>query len=277
MANKSGMDRLADLAHHAKALKDIIKAALRGGWHAAALQALKHYWPQLLTVALILLFLPLLIFLCLPAILFGFGSSGGGVTASMTLQATTVKGYYDRYAEYCTARIDEIKKTVIDGREDGGDDTVHEAPDREYTYEIVLTGGPMAENWFIALHSVATGNDLNAMSEQSVREFVEKSIVYTVEDMPAETAATTTHGTAATTTATAFHDDTVNDPPMPESSGTSESSTTSTTQPTKATKILTIRYLSPDEFMEYYSYSDADRNWAQLMVQTLQQGTSATG
>lgn len=37
MANKSGMDRLADLAHHAKALKDIIKAALRGGWHAAAL------------------------------------------------------------------------------------------------------------------------------------------------------------------------------------------------------------------------------------------------
>ena len=36
MANKSGMDRLADLAHHAKALKDIIKAALRGGWHAAA-------------------------------------------------------------------------------------------------------------------------------------------------------------------------------------------------------------------------------------------------
>lgn len=101
--------------------------------------------------------------------------------------------------------------------------------------------------------------------------------LYTVEDMPAETAATTTHGTAATTTATAFHDDTVNDPPMPESSGTSESSTTSTTQPPKATKILTIRYLSPDEFMEYYSYSDADRNWAQLMVQTLQQETSTTG
>lgn len=42
----------------------------------------------------------------------------------------------------------------------------------------------MEENWFIALHSVTTGNDLNAMSEQSVREFVEKSIVYTVEDMP---------------------------------------------------------------------------------------------
>ena len=96
MANKSGMDRLADLAHHVKALKDIIKAALRGGWHAAALQALKHYWPQILAIALVLLFLPLLIFLCLPAMLFGFGSSGGGATASMSFQATTVKGYYGR-------------------------------------------------------------------------------------------------------------------------------------------------------------------------------------
>ena len=277
MANKSGMDRLADLAHHAKALKDIIKAALSGGWHAAALQAVKHYWPQILAVALVLLFLPLLIFLCLPAMLFGFGSSGGGATASMSLQAATVKGYYGRYAEYCTARIDEIKKTVIDGSEGGGDGTVHKPPDQEYNYEIVLAGTPMEENWFIALHSVTTGNDLNAMSEQSVREFVEKSIVYTVEDKLAETETTTTAATAATTTATAFYDDTVNDPPMPESSGASESSTTSTTQPPAATKILTIRYLSPDEFMDYYRYSDADRNWVQLMVQTLQQETSSTG
>ena len=277
MANKSGMDRLADLAHHAKALKDIIKAALRGGWHAAALQAVKHYWPQILAAALVLLFLPLLIFLCLPAMLFGFGSSGGGATASMSLQATTVKGYYDRYAEYCAAHIDEIKKTVIDGGGSSGDDTVHKPPDQEYTYEIVLTGTPMEEDWFIALHSVTTGNDLNAMSEQSVREFVERSIVYTVEDKPAETETTTTAATAATTTATAFHDDTVNDPPMPESGGASESSTTSTTQPPAATTILTIRYLSPDEFMDYYRYSDADRNWAQLMVQTLQQETSSTG
>ena len=277
MANKSGMDRLADLAHHTKALKDIIKAALSGGWHAAALQAVKHYWPQILAVALVLLFLPLLIFLCLPAMLFGFGSSGGGATASMNGQAQAVKGYYDRYAEYCTARIDAIQKMVIEGGESSGDDTVHEAPDREYTYEIVLAGEPMEEDWFIALHSVTTGNDLNAMSEQSVREFVERSIVYTVEDKPAETETTTTAATAATTTATAFHDDTVNDPPMPESGGASESSTTSTTQPPAATKILTIRYLSPDEFMDYYRYSDADRNWAQLMVQTLHQETSSAG
>ena len=177
---------------------------------------------------------------------------------------------------YCTARIESIQKAVIAGDESGGDDTVHEVPDQEFNYEVVLTGTPMEENWFIALHSVTTSNDLNVMSEQSVREFVEKSIVYTVEDKPAETETTTT-GTAATTTATAFHDDTVNNPPVPESSGTSEISTTSATEPPAATKILKIRYLSPDEFMDYYRYSDTDRNWAQLMVQTLDQGTSSAG
>lgn len=277
MANKSGMDRLADLAHHAKALKDIIKAALSGGWQAAALQALKHYWPQILAVALVLLFLPLLIFLCLPAILFGFDSSSGGATASMSLQATTVKGYYDQYAAYCTVRIDEIKSVVMGEGDGGNDDTVHETPDQAYTYEVVLTGEPMEEDWFIALHSVTTGNDLNAMSEQSVKEFVERSIVYTVEDKQEETESGEETTTPPATTTTAFHDDTVNDPPMPESSGASESSTTSATEAPAATKILTIRYLSPSEFMDYYSYSDADRNWVQLMVQTLQQETSATG
>ena len=39
MANKSGMDYAYDFARNAQALKDIIKAAMRGGWHAAALKS----------------------------------------------------------------------------------------------------------------------------------------------------------------------------------------------------------------------------------------------
>lgn len=157
----------------------------------------------------------------------------------------------------------------------GGDDTIHETPDRTADYEVVLIGSPMEENWFIALHSVATGNDLNAMSEQSVKEFVEKSIVYTVEDKPT--------GTETTTTGTI---------PQPQRLFMTTRSMTRRcrkvvrrteavqlppTEPPAATKILKIRYLSPSEFMDYYSYSDADRNWVQLMVQTLQQGTSVAG
>lgn len=275
MAKKSGMEHIASAAQTAKALKDIIKAFMQGGWQAAAMQALKHYWPQILAVALVLLLLPVIIFCCLPAMLFGFGSSDGGTTASMNLQATTVKGYYSRYAAYCAARIEAIQNTVMGNGDSSKDDTVHEAPEDTEAYEVVLIGVPMEGNWFIALHSVAAGNDLNAMSEQSVRDFVEESIVYTVEDMPEESESEETVSSEETTSTTAesrHYDDTVHEPPSSENNHPSGSESEEETVPTK---ILTIRYLTPAEFMDYYAYSDADRNWAKLMVQTLQQETSA--
>ena len=53
MAKKSGLEVAGNLAHLAKALYDIIKAFMQGGWAAAALQALKHYWPQILAISLV--------------------------------------------------------------------------------------------------------------------------------------------------------------------------------------------------------------------------------
>lgn len=274
MANKSGMERIADAAQHAKALKDIVKALMQGGWHAAAIQAVKHYWPQILAICLVLL-LPVIIICCLPAMLFGFGSSTDTTVSGMNAQASTVSGYYDRYDEYCKARIEEIKKTVTGGSESsGGDDTVHQPEKNEnVSYETVISGEAMAKNWFIALHSVSTGNDLNAMTEQSVKDFVAKSIVYTVEDKPEETDGEDSSSESDSSSAGSDNsDDTAHEVEgnsSEESSGESNSS---------AVKILTIRYLTPLEFMEEYSYSDADRNWAQLMYRTLQEdGTSAGG
>ena len=46
MAKKSGGQIAGKLAHLAKALYDIIKAFMQGGWGAAALQTFKHYWPR---------------------------------------------------------------------------------------------------------------------------------------------------------------------------------------------------------------------------------------
>lgn len=257
MANKSGMERFSDLAHHAQALKDIIRAALSGGWHAAALQALKHYWPQILTIALVLLFLPLIIFLCLPAMLFGFADSGG----IDNTQAQAVSGYYSRYEAYCAARVEAIRDSIMGGG--SGDDTVHN-PEVQIDYEVVVAGSPMEADWFITLHSVCAGNDLNAMNEQSVMDFVEQSVVYTIEDKPEEPEPTEPD---AGETNSISHDDTVNDPLAPSDSSSGEASIPSEET---LTKILTIRYLTPLEFMDYYDFSDADRNWALLMYQTLQ-------
>ncbi len=266
MANKSGMDRIAGAAQHVKALKDIIKAAMQGGWHAAALQAVKHYWPQILAIALVLLLLPIIIFCCLPAMLFGFGSSTDSTVSSMNVQASTVSGFYDRYEEYCDARVDEIKSTVTGGgSESSGDDTVHQPEESEsVNYETVISGAAMEKDWFIALHSVSTGNDLNNMTEQSVKDFVAKSIVYTVEDKPEETESTETESAESSDSSEGT---------AHEVEGSSESSSdeSGSDKDSTDTKILTIRYLTPLEFMAEYSYTDADRNWAQLMYRTLRE------
>ena len=74
MSRKNGAERIAGIAQHAKALNSIAKAFIQGGWQAAAVQSVKHYWPQILAIVLIILLLPVIVFCCLPAMLFGFGS-----------------------------------------------------------------------------------------------------------------------------------------------------------------------------------------------------------
>lgn len=264
MAKKSGMERLAGAAQHAKALKDIIKAFMKGGWHAAALQALKHYWPQLLALALVLIMLPVIVFCCLPAMMFGFDNSTNTEISSLNVQANNVSSYYDRYSEYCSARVEKIKSSVVGSSSEssGGDDDVHQPEKSTETvnYETEIIGEAMAKNWLIALHSVSTGNDLNAMSEQSIKDFVAKSIVYTLEDKPEKT---------ETAESGENLDDTVHEV---ENSSEENSNTESSDADTK---ILKIRYLTPEEFMAEYSYSDSDRNWAQLMYNTLQKGNNS--
>lgn len=61
MSKKSGLQRTGDMARHAQAIKKIIQAALRGGWQAAAMEAVKHYWPYILTAAIVLLMLPIIV------------------------------------------------------------------------------------------------------------------------------------------------------------------------------------------------------------------------
>lgn len=239
MAKKSGIERIADTARNVKAIKDIAKAFLQGGWSAAAMQAFKHYWPQVLTVSAILFLLPVIIFCCLPAMLFGFEKSTNTEIASMNLKADAISGYYDhQYEEYCDDRVKEIKTTVSKENANNPNNTAA----KKGAYEVITIGEAMNKNWFIALHSVSSGNDLTAMSEQNIKDFTAKTILYTIENKQVETK------TAAENKA------------IPEMNDT---------------KILTIQYLTPLEFMSKYGYTDSDINWAQLIYRTLQGGNQS--
>ena len=242
MAKKSGLEVAGNLAHFAKALYDIIKAFMQGGWGAAALQLLKHYWPQILAIALVLTLLPTIIFCCLPMLLFGFASSTDTEISSMTAQAETVSVYYDNYDTYLNDWVEWIKDTVMNVEENTEtDDTTDEDDDTEdVEYEVVFSGSKIQKNWFIALHAVTVDNDLSAATELDVKDFAYKCLSYTVT--PAE------------------------DNTETEDDDTDEDSEDDET----TTMILNIYYRTPTEIMAECGYDDSDENWARLIHKTLE-------
>lgn len=240
MAQKTGLERTANAAFHIKAIKDIIKAFLHGGWHAAALQVIKHYWPQILAVILVLLMIPLIVFCCLPMTTFGFESSADTEIAAMTAQADLIATLYDRYEEYLQEQVETIKSSALKNTSSEVD-SLASTETAQPEYEIEFVGTPIQKNWFIALHTVSVGNDLSKASEENIRDFSRKCITYS----------------------------TIPPREQPEISDTiTASSCTEADTPENYT--LQIRYLTPDEIMAACSFSASDINWVQLIHSTLE-------
>ena len=160
--------KAANTVFHANAIKNIIRAFMQGGWASAGLQALKYYWPQILTVALILILLPVIIVTCFPMMMFGFEGSTDPQITEMTAQAGVVEGYFDNYISYFEERANEINTEIIPYINSG--------------YSFVQTGELMSRNWFIAIFSVSVGNDLREVTEQHIKDFVDSCVIYEVSE-----------------------------------------------------------------------------------------------
>ena len=208
--------KAAGLAQHIVAIRNIIRAFAQGGWAAAALQALKHYWPQILCIACCVTLICLIITCAIPMMMFGFTGSGDAEINAMNEQAGNVAAYFNNYDKYCLDRTEEIN-TEIEDLEDNG-------------YKVVQVGYYMPKNWFIALFSVSVGNDLTGVTEQQVIDFLDNCIVYEV--LPIEE---------------------------------------QTTEPGEAAedKIIIYRH-TPEQAMDYMNFSEADRDWASLLYDTLE-------
>ena len=97
--------KAANAAFHAVAIRNIIKAFLQGGWAAAAMQVLRHYWPQVLAVALVLVLLPVIIICCFPMMMFGFDGSTDSQITEMSVQAKQIERCFENYDQYCDRHI----------------------------------------------------------------------------------------------------------------------------------------------------------------------------
>ena len=98
--SRSALNTAGNIAYAAKSIYKMIKAFLRGGWYAAALEALKQYWPQLICVSLAVSLVPVIFFFSLPMFLFGFNDSSDPEMTVFNEKAAAAVRCFDNYTEY---------------------------------------------------------------------------------------------------------------------------------------------------------------------------------
>lgn len=165
--SRSGVQTAVDLARLAKAICNIVRAAIAAGLHGAAVAAAKETLPFLVKAAAWILFFfvffPLLIFVSLPNIFFGFNTADTDSVIQMTAQAFTIGGAYMSLDEFERTQVDAIVTSIAAEYEEQGIEINRIEVENDMNEEDLL--------WLIAINSVAHQQDLNTMSAESVREF----------------------------------------------------------------------------------------------------------
>ena len=232
--SRSALNTAGNIAYAAKSIYKMIKAFLRGGWYAAALEALKQYWPQLICVSLAVSLVPVIFFFSLPMFLFGFNDSSDPEMTVFNEKAAAAVRYFDNYTEYY-AGFDGITGN------DSNTDISVTALSADVNGESYTGAEPgnsiIQKNRFIAIYAVSVQNDINNVSEESIKEFAEQTV--TVINTP--------------------------DTDISENGNTALS--VPVTQP--GARVI---FLTPDEIMEKLKFSQFEKDWANLMYNTLEQG-----
>ena len=141
---------LVSALQNAQALRKILQAFLRGGWKAAALEAVKHYWPYILGAAVGLILLPTIIMASLPSVM------QGNTPDTLT---------DDDISEMYISRMDEI---LCDSEVGSAN-------------EIRVVGQPLTYNELYAASLALTGNNTEKITREFLLGCVNDSLTYTVE------------------------------------------------------------------------------------------------
>lgn len=231
--SRSALNTAGNIAYAAKSIYKMIKAFLRGGWYAAALEALKQYWPQLVCVSLAVSLVPVIFFFSLPMFLFGFNDSSDPEMTVFNEKAAAAVRYFDNYTEYY-AGFDwqPVNRNNTEITAEG-----MSVPLNDASGGIVLPENTIIQkNCFIAIYAVSVQNDIDNVSEESIRNFAARTVSV------------------------------INTPDISGSENTAALNVP-VTQPG-----IRVIFLTPDEIMQKLGFSQFEKDWANLMYNTLEQG-----
>ena len=151
----------------AMAAARIAKGAASGGLGGAAAGAVTSFLPEIIKAGAILvalaLLIPLMVFIGVPHIVFGYDNAIYDDIISLTERATYIDTVYKRIEnyslEYIDSIVEQVKAEYSEG--DGYDDVSVES-------EVSNTN----IYWFIAINAVSYKQDLFAMNEATIKELV---------------------------------------------------------------------------------------------------------
>ena len=141
---------LVSALQNMQALRKILQAFLRGGWKAAALEAVKRYWPYILSAAVGLILLPTIIMASLPSVM-----------QSKAPEQATDEDITDVYI----SRMDEILCVSEVGSAN----------------EIRVVGQPLTYNELYAVCLALTGNNTDMITRDFLLGCVNDSLTCRIE------------------------------------------------------------------------------------------------
>lgn len=168
----SGVQTAANLARAARAIYNIIRAALAAGLKGAAVAAVKETLPFLVKLAIgiliAVLLIPMLIFTALPNIFFGYGASDTQPVIDMTSQALSVGGAYMSLEDFEKTQVDSVITRLIAEYEEEGIEIDRVEVENSMQEEDLL--------WLISINSAAHQQDLNVISADQVLDFCSSNL-----------------------------------------------------------------------------------------------------
>ena len=165
---QKGISSAANLARLGHAVATVLQGAVSGGLHGAAVAAAKAFLPEIIKaifyIILFCIFIPFFLYLSVVHPNFQYPTVPNSTIQEMNAKAAYVGSLYDSFSDLTRQEADAIIARLSAGYDD-----------------VVVTEdfGNTDQYWFISISSVWHEQDLERITEESVRELVRQNIEYT--------------------------------------------------------------------------------------------------
>lgn len=174
---RSAAEVMANAARVVKAAVNIVRAAIAGGLHGAAIAAAKEALPTLVKfaigVVITVVLIPMILIAALPSMFFGYETSKNDTQTTMREQALAIGGAY--------LSLEDFEKTQMDAIVTG---TAAEYQNRGINVDEIRVDSKFKEEdlcWYIAIYSVAFEQDLSKMQPETVQSLLISSLKHTTQ------------------------------------------------------------------------------------------------